>query len=345
MNSACFPVWAREGSVLTARGPLTRIDPGTGPGRYARARAALAQSGRHLALASFTFDPDDPGSVVLVPDEVVKIEASRLGREQSPTPEMTVIDSGIDDWADAFVGALDSIEAELVDKVVLTRQVTVEFAGHHPEPADLVARLAHREQGCLVYSVDGLVGASPELLVALRNRRVSSLALAGTASEAEELHSDKMDREHELSRTSVLEGLAGLVSDLSSDERSVRVFGPIKHLATRFEGEVEESVDVLDLVASLHPTAAVAGVPTDTSLKVIKDLERRSRGRYAGPVGWFDSSGEGEFAIALRCGLFEGSRATLFAGGGIVRGSERDLELAETELKLRPMLRALGQID
>ena len=119
-------------------------------------------------------------------------------------------------------------------------------------------------------------------------------------------------------------------------------FGDINHLATRVSGPAVAGTTVLDVLSSLHPTAAVAGRPSDTALKVIKDLEARSRGRYAGPVGWFNAGGEGEFAIALRCGLIDRDKVTLYAGGGIVRGSDVDSEFAETEMKLRPMLQALG---
>ena len=116
----------------------------------------------------------------------------------------------------------------------------------------------------------------------------------------------------------------------------------IQHLSTVFEGDVRPGTTVTDLLAALHPTAAVAGTPTKTAVELIRELEGHERGRYAGPVGWFDREGDGEFAIALRCGEIDGAGATLYTGAGIVEGSDAAMEFAETEIKLRPMLGALG---
>jgi menaquinone-specific isochorismate synthase len=99
---------------------------------------------------------------------------------------------------------------------------------------------------------------------------------------------------------------------------------------------------VSDLLSALHPTAAVAGTPTKTAVELIRDLEGHERGRYAGPVGWLDREGDGEFAIALRCGMVDGATATLYSGAGIVEGSDPGMEFDETQIKLRPMLGALG---
>ena len=114
-----------------------------------------------------------------------------------------------------------------------------------------------------------------------------------------------------------------------------------QHLATSVTGVLARDTSALALAASLHPTAAICGTPTETALELIRELERMDRGRYSGPVGWVDARGNGEWGIALRCGEIDGSRARLFAGCGIVAGSQPDAELAETETKFRPMRRAL----
>jgi menaquinone-specific isochorismate synthase len=114
-----------------------------------------------------------------------------------------------------------------------------------------------------------------------------------------------------------------------------------QHLATKVTGVVAGDASALALAASLHPTAAICGTPTQTALEVIRALEGMDRGRYSGPVGWVDYRGNGEWGIALRCGMIEGNRARLFAGCGIVAGSQAPAELAETETKFRPMRRAL----
>ena len=187
--------------------------------------------------------------------------------------------------------------------------------------------------------------ASPELLVSLSDGHVVSLALAGTAVDADDLRSAKIEREHRYTASSVESALASHVSNLEKKSKRVVSFGDIKHLASRFEGAVLPGTSVLSVLASLHPTAAVAGTPTDPAVSLIRSIEPQGRGRYAGPVGWFNTDGEGEFAIALRCGLITGGMATLYAGGGIVVGSDPVSEFDETELKLRPMLRALGLVS
>lgn len=300
----------------------------------------MRQSGIDRAFASFTFDPDEAGSIVVIPDEITTSRPEATS-EMPDAAGLRIVDDGAPTWRVSIEGALEAIGTEVVQKVVVTRQVDVAF-DRDPSLTQVFDRLLHLQPDCYTFSVGGLVGASPELLVSLRDGAVSSLVLAGTAIDAEGLRSEKMEREHEFSRTSVLEGISPHVETLDVEERGVRGFGTIKHLATSFKGAAAPKVTVLDLVAALHPTAAVAGTPADTAMKVIKDLETRSRGRFGGPVGWFDAEGQGEFAIALRCGQFEGKRATLYAGGGIVEGSDIETEYAETELKLRPMKRALG---
>ena len=151
-----------------------------------------------------------------------------------------------------------------------------------------------------------------------------------------------MEREHRLTVESVREGLEGHLRLFDEEQRETLVFGTIHHLGTRLGGLTGPGAAVTDVLSTLHPTAAVAGTPRDEALGLIREIEPRSRGRYAGPVGWFRPNGEGEFAIALRCGVIEGDRAILYAGGGIVKGSDPDEELEETEMKLAPMLSALG---
>ena len=306
-----------------------------------RALDALRDTGQQLAFATFTFDPSSPGSVVIVPDSVARTNEI----ETSPVdiPRGHAVSDGGGDWEWSVGEAVAAIEAGRVEKVVLARQVEVQFEAVVPQHA--VARnLRSANQDCYTFLVDGLVGASPELLVGLRGEAVSSLALAGTAPGGSEggLSSARMTVEHELAADSVAHALGRHTSSLSRSGRHVADFGSIRHLATRFDGLARSGTTVMDLVASLHPTAAVAGSPQDEALDLIRDLEPKPRGRYAGPVGWFDANGDGEFAIALRCGQITGSSATLYAGAGLVRGSDPDQELAETNLKLRPMLDALG---
>jgi len=251
------------------------------------------------------------------------------------------LSDGRHQWQDGMDKALAALHSGAIEKVVLTRQVKLLFE-REPSTTAIASLLQASQNDCYVFAVNGLVGASPELLVSHRDGLISSLVLAGTAPNAESLGSAKMELEHVLAASSVRDGLAQYVSALDSPPRTVLEFGEIKHLATKFEGQATNGATVLDVVGTLHPTASVAGTPTKESLDLIREIEPKPRGRYAGPVGWFNSAGEGEFAIALRCGLVEGNNVTLYAGGGLVDGSVAASEFAETELKLQPMLQALG---
>lgn len=334
-------VWIRHGRALVGRGPSRSFDPGTGPLRYERALAALRESGRQVAMASFTFDPRETGSVIEIPEDLVETAAGELPEFDFAPLHGRVVSDGAEAWRSGVHAAQESIEANLVEKVVMSRQVDIVFDSEIPING-VIHRLQKTEPDCYTFHVKGLLGASPELLVSLQDGQISSVALAGTALDTESLVSSKMDREHALSSSSVEQGISPHTTSLDVQQRTVLRFGEINHLATGFAGPAVTGTTVMDVLGSLHPTAAVSGKPSDTSMKVIRDVEPRSRGRYAGPVGWFNVDGEGEFAIALRCGLITNRKAILYAGGGIILGSDVDSEFAETELKLRPMLQALG---
>ena len=334
-------IWAHRGRALVGEGRIRSFDPGTGPDRYEKALVALRESGMPFGYASFTFDPDLEGSIVLVPDRIDEVSTDALAPSHELIPLGSTQTDGSDRWMEGIEQALGHLESGQLDKVVLSRQVTVTFEGL--VPIREVARRLHLDQpACYTFAIDGLVGASPELLVSLEGGRVRSLALAGTAIEADDLNSSKIEREHHYTASSVEAALHEHVTDLEVMSRGVVGFGEIKHLASRFEGRALPGSSVLSVLSSLHPTAAVAGTPTAPALQLIREIEPTGRGRYAGPVGWFNTDGEGEFAIALRCGLIEGPRVTMYAGGGIVVGSDPASEFEETELKLRPMRRALG---
>jgi menaquinone-specific isochorismate synthase len=206
----------------------------------------------------------------------------------------------------------------------------------------------------MVFSVDGFVGASPELLVERRGDEVRAQPLAGTSARAGSpgeqdepvswlLSSEKERQEHRL----VVEAVSGVLhrycDDLEVPEipRLVPV-GMLAHLGTPMSGHlVNHSTSALELVDAIHPSPAVGGTPTKAALDYIAGVEQIDRGRYAGPVGWVDAAGDGCFAVGIRSAQIEGRRARLMAGVGVVAGSDPDAELAETELKLQPMLTAL----
>jgi len=239
-------------------------------------------------------------------------------------------------------------------KIVAARTCMVELASP-VDPATVLARLAARHPECTRFAirVAGRVflGATPERLVSLTGRDVVTEALAGSIArrgndpgEIAALQASGKDRgEHDVVVDAIRRGLAPLCDDLLVPTvPAVRTLRHIHHLHTPVRGRLAARRHVLELAAVLHPTPAVGGVPTATALAWIAANEPEPRGWYGAPVGWFDGNGDGELAIAIRSGLLDGRHALLYAGGGIVAGSDPDLELDETRIKLRALLGALG---
>jgi menaquinone-specific isochorismate synthase len=245
--------------------------------------------------------------------------------------------------------ALDAIVRHDLEKVVLAREVVVD-ADAPFDARDVVHRLVSQQPGAYVYAAEGLVGASPELLVRRFGSDVESLPVAGTAvadGDAASLRalaeSVKDHREHRFVVDAIVDALGTRCVTLDAGAApEVAVFGHVAHLATRVHGRLREPApSALELARLLHPTPAVGGTPRVAAVDAIRALEGFDRGRYAGPVGWVDARGDGEWAIALRGAELDGTRARLVAGAGIVEGSDPDAEWAETQAKLEPMLRAL----
>jgi menaquinone-specific isochorismate synthase len=327
-----------------------------------------------VAIASLVFDPADTGSVVVVPKVVL---GRRQGRSwltlvtppgavavpqlrRRPAAAAVPVDAHVttrlpaeDAWQAAVATAVDELRTRRLDKVVLARALDVEAAGD-VDPRVIAARLAQRFPSCFTYICDGLVGASPELLVRRTGRQAESLVLAGSvrrgSSPAEDaeleqvlLTSAKDRHEHELAVESVREVLAPVAVDLACEPEPQLVrLANISHLGTHVQAWLPEPPpSAIRLAAALHPTAAVGGVPGSAALDLIRRLEAAPRGRYAGPVGWVDARGDGEFAIALRCAQLSGRRARVWAGAGIVAESDPAAEVAETTTKLDAALGAL----
>jgi len=303
-----------------------------------------------VAFGAFAFDPSasSAGGVLLVPAIAERITsglggdagAQIVGARVSPGDMLPAA------YETAVATAVAAIERGDLEKVVLARDVIVR--GDSPIPiTGLLASLAAANPTAAIFSVDGMVGASPETLVAVHDGRFTARVLAGTSTigdGAALLRSEKDLAEHRFAVASVLAGLEGLVDDVEHDaEPRLLELPRLSHLATDLVGRVVGDAGVLDLVAALHPTAAVAGTPTPEAVALIREVEPFDRGRYSGPVGWVDGRGDGEWAIALRCARVEADGSLrAYAGAGIVRGSVPSAELAETDLKLRAILDAIG---
>ena len=258
-------------------------------------------------------------------------------------------------WEEAVAEAVAAIKAGDLRKVVLARDLFATAA----EPIDarvLLRRLAARYPDCFTFACDGMVGATPELLVRRAGRQVSALVLGGTAPRggdavhdealgSELLASAKNNEEHAYAVASIRDALGPLCDALEVEARpGLLKFPNLQHLGTQVRGTLADSEkpkSALALAAAVHPPAAVCGTPASAALELIRDLEHMDRQRYAGPVGWVDAEGNGEWGIALRCAQLSGRTARLFAGCGIVAGSEPAAELAETLVKFQPMRGAL----
>lgn len=263
-------------------------------------------------------------------------------------------------YQDRVRDALADIAAGTLSKVVLAR----DLSGTVPANADLrrlVRALATGYPDTWTFAVDGLIGASPETLVTVHERTVTARVLAGTTGRGADADADtaasaalaasmKDLDEHQYAVQSVLAALRPHTRALAASEQPFLLKLPnLFHLATDVEGELSDSASALDLVGALHPTAAVAGTPTEDAVAAIRRLEPFDRGRYAGPVGWVDAAGNGEWAIALRCAQLADAtgdsgvrRVTAYAGAGIVAGSDPESELLETRVKFRPLVDALA---
>jgi menaquinone-specific isochorismate synthase len=260
-------------------------------------------------------------------------------------------------WQRAVAAAVARIRSGQLAKVVLAR----DLSAHAPGGIDvrvLLRRLAARYPDCYTFACAGLIGATPELLIRRQGTDIRSLVLAGTAPRDQDpardarlgaalLSSVKDTEEHQYAVAGVRAALAPLCDPLLVDGRpSLLRLANVQHLASAVTGRLAgagngHTSSVLALAAALHPTGAVCGTPTEAAMDVIRELEGMDRGRYAGPVGWVDADGNGEMGIALRCAEVDGEQARLFAGCGIVAGSDPAAELAEAQAKFAPVRGAI----
>lgn len=264
-------------------------------------------------------------------------------------------------WRDLVRAGLDAIAAGGVEKVVPARLLELETR-RPPSPVRLLRRLRDDNPGTFPFLVEAdpgtaLVGAAPEIVASRRGDCFMATAVAGTVPEGEDeeetrrlarrLRESAKDRaEHELTVRDMREALVSVagVARVGREPDVLRLRG-MQHLITRLTAKMPDRPHVLELLEALHPTAAVNGYPREPAGEFLRRREPFDRGWFAGPVGWFDQSGDGTFAPALRCALVEARSVRLFAGAGVVEGSRPDDEWRETAMKLRPVLRALGRED
>jgi len=377
--------WLRAGEGLVGWGSFATTTV-RGPQRFADARKWWLKQLESFAItnsvhgngtgpvlfASFSFSSDEE-SVLIIPQVIVGKKGDKswitwIG--STPQPDLNVAapdlihnsitwdsDEHADDaWKSRVSSAIDRIQSGKLDKVVLAR----DFTGHSDqdiEPRTILKKLAAEYPSTWNFSVAGLVGATPELLLRLSRKMVTSRVLAGTISKtgnderdlalaASLARSSKDLEEHLYAVKSVADALEPFCTSTNvPDAPYVLHLANVMHLATDVTGAIAEKlahVDAFTILEQLHPSAAVCGTPREQAGQLITEIESMSRGRYAGPVGWIDAAGDGELGIALRCGQIDGDSIRIFAGCGIVAGSDPDKELAESVAKLVPMRSALA---
>jgi menaquinone-specific isochorismate synthase len=373
--------WVREGAGLVAWGEVGRVCT-AGPDRFARSEAwwqffsgqlevhdevGLPGSGP-VAFVSLAFD-DSPGSSVLVVPRVVvgrrdgltwvtEVETDAESEPVLPVrrPRGLRYSDGelpVTVWREAVARAVARMRNGASPAKVVLAHDLLAVADEPLDPRFLLRGLAARYSSCWTFTVDGLVGATPELLLRRHGQEVVSQVLAGTTwphdgadpgeLAAELLASEKDRAEHRYAVDSLADTLRPFCTDLTVPPTpTVLPLHNVLHLATEVRAVLQApAAALLTLADAVHPTAAVGGTPTSAAVATIGELEAMDRGRYAGPVGWVDTNGNGELGIALRCAQVSGRAARLFAGCGIVAGSDPDSEVAEAAAKLVPIRDAL----
>ncbi len=377
--------WVRAGEGLVGWGVYATTTV-SGPTRFSDARKWWLQQLEGFAITnsvhgngtgpvlftSFSFSSDEE-SVLIIPQVIVGKKGDRswitwIGSSSQPNLNLTPaplvhnsitwdIDKDADKaWKSRVSTAVERINSGALDKVVLAR----DFTGRSKtdiEPREILKKLAKEYPSTWSFAVAGLVGATPELLLRLTRKMVTSRVLAGTISKtgdderdlalaASLARSSKDLEEHIYAVQSVAAALEPFCTSTNVPESPfVLHLANVMHLATDVTGALAEKlahVDAFTILEQLHPSAAVCGTPREQAFELITEIEGMSRGRYTGPVGWIDAAGDGELGIALRCGQIDGNSIRIFAGCGIVASSDPAKELAESEAKLIPMRSALA---
>ncbi|MDC0991671.1 isochorismate synthase [Pontimonas sp.] len=328
-----------------------------------------------VCFGAFTFaDQSSHTSVIIVPAVVIGVmgdtsfrtditlhdaagqgPVARSSRPRSLTP----LDwhSGLlgeADYRDAVSRTIERLQEGEADKVVLAREMVATAPGSKDWRAAL-EKLSNSYPDCVTFAIDGLLGSTPETLAKVHENSLSLRVLAGSIRRGENPSEDrtlaqelvtsaKDNDEHRFAVENVLASLSTLSVHVAADEQPSTIkLANVWHLGTDIEATLPDGCTSLDVVAALHPSAAVAGSPTAAALSLIAEMEPFDRGRYAGPVGWVDERGDGEWSIALRCAQWsQDGHITAYAGAGIVDESDPERELLETRLKFRPILQAFG---
>ena len=324
-----------------------------------------------ICFGSIAFSDQSPStSVLVIPNVIVgkqdeKLWLTTVNIDEAKALELISFDSTFtsatfepgqitpDQYILNVERAVEEIAAKNIEKVVLARDLKAQVSeSFNINP--VLRKLEKKFDSCYIYSVDGLFGASPELLVKVERQQFSARVLAGTAGRGTDpgvdqaigaalFDSPKNRSEHKYAIDSLVSSLEQFTDQIEVDDKPFSIALPnLWHLASDVRALLNSDASSLQVVNALHPSAAVAGTPRDKALEVIQAIENVDRARYAGPVGWLGADGDGVWAIALRGAQLENNVLTAFAGCGIVAESDAQAELAEAVLKFKPIVDALS---
>ncbi|EGL83820.1 isochorismate synthase [Caldalkalibacillus thermarum TA2.A1] len=270
---------------------------------------------------------------------------------------LNVFEPAREEWLSSVKQVIAEIQQGVLQKVVLARRVEVESETPF-RPEQILNYLRQVQTSSYVFSIEwgenAFVGATPERLIKKEGSRVLSTCLAGSIKRGQTLEEDlalskallqdpKNRVEHEIVVRMIKQALGDLCTRVEApDQPIIYKTKQIQHLYTPVRGLAKDNISLLKMVEALHPTPALGGYPREEAVRRIRELEGMDRGWYAAPIGWLDRQGNGEFVVAIRSALIRHRQATLFAGCGIVEDSDPQSEYEETQMKLKPMLSALG---
>ncbi|MGL4832637.1 MAG: isochorismate synthase [Propionibacteriaceae bacterium] len=361
-----------EGEAVIGWGEAARFEGGWEVlEQWLAEQLPTSAAGALRALVTLTFDPErtQHTSVCIVPADAVVVSDGQAWRvlvgeslpDQLPplpeqrfaAPSVVAVDRGHE--ADAYRSRVEQGLALIQDgelhKIVLATYADYTLTG--AVAADLAAQLYRDFPSCWIYCIDGMVGASPELLMRLRHGSFSARVLAGTQTRAQATtdaynldmleSSEKNQREHAAAIASARAAMEPLAAHLEVSQQPYALVLPhVMHLASDLHVQLRPDCGVAEALTALHPTAAVGGTPTALAREQLHQIEGFDRGRFAGPIGWLSADGDAELVIALRGGQMTGEQLRLYAGAGIVAGSDPYAEWDEVNAKLRPMRQVLG---
>lgn len=302
-------------------------------------------------------DPVDQAERLLHKQSCLLEDSRSKDFSKEPIPSYMVKEIAPRKWMETVAEAASEIREEQLKKVVLSRELQL-TAKSDFSPSQVLRRLSEEQPNSFLFAVqrgeECFLGASPERLAGQEGNKLISACIAGSTGRgmdpAEDetlgnilLHDEKNLHEHEVVVDMIRTAMEEVCLDVDiADHPVLYKMKDIQHLYTPAVGVAPGDSSLLQVVARLHPTPALGGFPQEKALEEIREVEPHNRGWYGAPIGWIDYKGDGEFAVAIRSGLLQGSKAILLAGNGIVGDSDPESEYRETQMKFRPMLSALG---